>query len=145
MENVTECNSDCKLIFYVMVYFVVHAMLWVHPIKYLAMNIEVNLDKPLVPKKNALVGDKNLQTTTTKQPLLLNVCSPCSPTTIFVWFCDLVYVMLAVGIVQNICVNSNILHLFFSHIIFDDVIFSLITKLERKKKNVGLRKVKKVH
>ena len=52
--------------------------------------------------------DKNIKNniTTTKN---LNVYIPCSPSTIQVWFCVSGYAMLAVGIVQNSCINPNVL------------------------------------
>ena len=36
-----------------------------------------------------------------------NICIPCSPSTIFVWFCDLVYVMLMVVIVPKVMHKSK--------------------------------------
>ena len=42
-----------------------------------------------------------------------NVCIPCLQTTIVVQFYNLVYVILAVGIVQNSCIPPNILKLCF--------------------------------
>ena len=48
------------------------------------------------------------QTTTTTTTTTLNVCIPCSLTAIFVWFCNLVYIRLAVEIVQNSRINWSI-------------------------------------
>ena len=85
-------------------------------------NVQVYLDKPLVRKEKgcAFVGTiynikrqplSNNTTTTT-----LNVCVPGSPTTIFVQFSDLVYVILAVGVVRKSCRNPNILKSWFKAI-----------------------------
>ena len=47
-------------------------------------------------------NSNNITTTATS-----NVCISCLPTTIFVQFCNLLYIMLMVEIVQNSCINPN--------------------------------------
>jgi hypothetical protein len=59
----------------------------------------------LVGTRTSNDNHENNNTTTTTSI----VCIPCLPTTIFVSFCDLVHVILAVGIVHNSCLNPNIL------------------------------------
>ena len=55
--------------------------------------------------KTSNVNNKNNNTLSTTSI----VCISCSPITIFVQFCDLMYVILAVGSVQNSCITPNIL------------------------------------
>ena len=47
-------------------------------------------------------NSNNITTTATS-----NVCISCVPTTIFVQFCNLLYIMLMVEIFQNSCINPN--------------------------------------
>jgi hypothetical protein len=46
---------------------------------------------------------------TTQQPHLRMFCDPCLPTTTFIWFYNLVFAMLAIGIIQDSCINPNTL------------------------------------
>jgi hypothetical protein len=88
---------------------------WKHNIniiKNLRIDIQVYVDKPLVQNIRVvhLWGQKHqTTTTTTTTTTILNVCVPCSITTIFVWFCDLVYVALMVRVGQYSGINPNIL------------------------------------
>ena len=52
-------------------------------------------------------NNKNMNIITTT----LNVCIPSSPTTVFVKFYDLVYVILTAGVVQKSCINPNVLNI----------------------------------
>ena len=60
----------------------------------------------LVGTKTSSDNRKSNNTPTTTS----NVCILCLPTTIFVQFCNLVYVILTVGIVQKSCINLDTLY-----------------------------------